>query len=434
MNNTYYWLHARSECENLGTKLYESNCKGFYVPYTFFDNEKTRESVKETILALRKEVILYNNYNLDFRPTMIPEIKLKENLAKSSRESAKNWERLLEKKQEATDRLKLFCDKKEKAIEYINENYERYLGLKSFLQEKENTRGIDNFFSQFLESKIKVLEFEFPFITLPPINDLSKYQDLSEMYELIVELNDFFFDYQKNKSKFKNSIYNVTLSMDDLKNNKTNIKKMVERINHFPNVAFWIVDYNELYSTKEHIRLLNSFLSQIAQEKQKVFFKFVGIFSNRLLRLINDNWYSIVRLNGYPGQNINLTALIPRTRRLLDPKNGDYLSLSKIGERFQEEYSCDCNMCKRNYIDSYKKASDFYLRDDPENSEYYKKYIGKAIVTKRQKLRGIQNQKISKHCFHNLELNMNLDFHEFCLKFEKSKNFTEWAKVYKEAV
>lgn len=428
MFNAYYRLQYKSELEYFREELQGSNCRGFYVPYHFFENNETRDALKESLSILGKEIVLYNDFYKEFRPTLIADSDLRRFVSKSDDPSS--WESIIEKKKLGLEKLRFLTDNPNNAMDYVNNQYSIYLDTKEFLENLQNRNELELFFFDFIQDPIEIKEFEFPYVPTFPLNSKVKHKDLEEIYNRTQLLNELFFNIQKEERKFKDCIFNITLSLPDLEKESSVYHDMIKRTTYFSNVSLWIIEFNEIYATRSQIMKVCDLVQQLSQSKNFFVCKFIGIFSNRMLRRYGSKLHSTIRLNGYPGQNLNLMTRIARTRKLVDPRSGSYLSIANIGEKFKEDYHCNCNICLDNEIYDYTAASEFYLSPNPEDSPYYRHLIGRAVKTKHKKIRNIQNRNIQSHCLANLEENLNLNQPDFYTKFKNAKNFDTWKKIY----
>ncbi|MFX1258664.1 MAG: hypothetical protein ACFFAN_12450 [Promethearchaeota archaeon] len=429
MNTIYYWLQNKFELEFLREQFRDSKCKGLYIPFNFFDNEKTKDAIKESLKILDKEIILYFNYNNDLRPKLFSDKQIMGRKRLSEKESEKR-RKVIEKKTEQLKYLYELCNIEE-ARKYIEQKYQKYLDIKEFLNNPiESDCDIDELFLEVIKHEMEIMDFEFPFITSPPTEIGSKEKGRELLY-LINEVNNNFSQIQRSNKRFKDSIFNICLSIEDLKIESENYENFLNLSRQFNNISLWIINFNEIYASKEHIKLVYDFLCNINKTNKICIVKYIGIFTNQLIKTIGNNLNSVIRLNGYPGQNINLLTPITRTRRLVDPISGNYLSHVNIAERFGKDFYCNCEICRHYNVINYETAYELYLREDAENSRFYKNYIGRARKTKHAKIRKIQNKFLLKHCFINTDTDLNLNLKDFRSKYRnRAKNFLFWDELY----
>ena len=435
MGRIYYSLQYRSQLDLLRSKLKESRYQGFYLPLRLFTNLNTRSKFIESLALLGRDVIITNNYWSKLRPSL-----LADEIICPPGSTNKHQIKDLKIKKDKMDYLKLLQDNSS-LLHYVQEEYSKYAAMKEFIlnkgEEKKKDPIDDLLFEESLNSSRQSIYFEFPFIPLGPFNlkpKNNKYE-VDALNKLIDKINGQLFTIQTSKKEYQNCIHTIPISLNLFEDQTAKVNDLIQKGMNFNRICLWIIDFNEHYATKKDINLLQSILVNF-EEKEEIILKYPGKFGNQFLTKLGPNYAEILRLNGFPGQNINLTFKKGSTRRFLDPQTGQFFSLNSIGEVLKSEIpkpmDCSCLICKNNNIRTYNKAKLVYLSNEPQDEDFFKYFIGKAIKTAPSKARKKQNELLLQHCFHNTDRIMNLEYNTFKSQFNSGNNCNEWFKIIDE--
>ncbi len=388
-------------------------CEGLYLPSNYFDSETEREERIEIIKLMNKNILFnfkYQKYRPPFR-------------ASEDKKIQKRYTEKIEFIRKLTDI--------ENAKRWVQEIYQNHQKSYNNLKDKE----IDDLLAELAEQGIpnvpNVDNFEFPFLVFPPEN----IKDYTELVGLFSKVNDNLFEIQNSDTQYNDCIYTICLSKEDLRDSSERMMNEVEKANSFSFIAIWIVNFNELYVTAEEIQAFYRFLNMIENGKTRIYLRFVGNLVERLCRFLGPKYYCILRLNGYPGNNINSIYGL-HTRRFVDPRSFDFLNQKSIKDKIGDSYHCNCDVCTGFEINSYQKAEDLFLQEEGlSSSPYYRNYIGKAHDAKyiEEKLRRIQNTHSLKHGFFQQNSIASKTFDEFRSVYTQINNFRFWNEIFEDA-
>jgi len=379
---------------------------------------------------INKNIILYDNYSSKLRPSLIPDEAIKRMDMPNEQK-----EKMIEQKRNKLEFLVKLTNINE-VKKLVEEEYKNYCQIKKDFSQmlQYSPMPFDSLFADY--KPVEVFEFQFPYISFPPINN--SLQELHEMYFILEKVNENFYKIQKNKDDFKNSFYSIPLMCYDINQETELFGLLKERMKVFKNIFIWIIDFNELYHTSNEIFNYCNFIDSLKSGKNKIFVQFIGIYTYQFLRNLGLAFSGIIRLSGYPGRNINIPAKTERTRRLVEPISFNFFNETGLSDALEkpaiqeQSFNCNCNVCKKFNVHTYKQALNIYLSGDPTKVPEYKKYHGRAKATLKDKIRKIQNENILKHCFFNVEQVLNLSFEDFKSMFSDTRFFEKWNEIYKK--
>ncbi|HME50701.1 MAG TPA: hypothetical protein VKM55_00655 [Candidatus Lokiarchaeia archaeon] len=428
MTGVYYWMQHQFELDLLKENLKNSACTGFHIPNDFFDNPKTKASLKESFALLGKEIQLDFDYASKLRPSLWP---LDSMLERTQEEKdLKKAKSDLKKKEEM-----IFSLKKMQLISecqtFVDSQYAQYQEVETFLNQPESCLNpIESLLFDNASPSISLGPFDFPFIPpLPPYNP-EKRDDLIEIENLITKVNENFFEIQSSDSRFQECFFNITISQHDLLEKTEYYLMTLDRAQDFSRIMLWIVDFNEIYVDKKFLNPFHDLLKNLKNEDKICVIKHAGIYTHHLLSNFGNQFSSIVHLDGYPGHNINILYRPQKNKRWFDPITGEFFNITNIGDRMDEKYHCTCEICASKRITSYNRAKGFFLGQEPEKSSDYTPYIGKAKKTAAIKIHKIQNRNLLKHCFFNIDHVLNMPLGEFKKQFVSSRLYSIWEPYY----
>ena len=364
MGGIYYKLQFKTELDNLIELLKNSQSEGFYVPFKFFDANKSKKALKEIFLLLNKKLIITNDSYKDLRP----DLRNIENIDNSlmDEKKAEDYAKKIEDNKKKMDFLSELANNKQKCEQLIKNEYNKYREIKEFLIKRGNGGPLDEFLFEG-KNDLNILEFEFPFIVIPQDSISERNDYIKKIQDLCIKLNHNFNEIQLENQVYIKSYTTFTFSKDDLKNRQSR-NKLLSGIKKFENVILWIVDCNELKLTKEEMCALINFLDLVIKLNINIILKFDGIFLDFIVKSRKfNNIKSVIRAEGYPGLNVNIPAQVSRSKRLFDPEDGDFLNLTSIAVKEYSNYNCDCKICKEYSIKNYKDASELYLNPSLKN-------------------------------------------------------------------
>lgn len=433
LSNIYYKLQYKTEIERLNLYLKQSLCKGFLVPkrHFFKEDKKTKqkqidESFIKSIESLNKEVILYKNYYND-RPYLIdPQTtslndETKEKLQKDYSSFVSDFQGAnLEKyfKKEISESIQI--------IDFV----EKYKNRPRTLIEKKLFKSHDKF---------KVSCFTIPFLPAIPIKISKKgsfFKKLNSINEkAIEELYNLSLKYVKTYN-LNNHIPIIVLNLEDYMKYHYDITEIIKKYEFFNKIGLWIVDFNEISASKKEMKEFYDIIEKFNSVFAKLFVFYIGVCSSRLIDKINPNIKKIIRISGYPGLNVNIPAMVPRTRRFYFQRNGRFYNDRGFSEDLLRKpslnYNCKCSSCYDFRIKSLQRAFDIYFQN-PVDVNAYNKFRGNAIKTLKEKLKTKQNIFLMNHNFYNVDRQLHSDLEKFTKEiFSTNLKMNNWELLKKK--
>lgn len=432
MPNIYYKIQYKTELEALNLELKKSKCKGLLIPKKHFFQinkedgcRKIDETYLKTLKSFNKKIILYENYHTK-RPSLLDPEKLKDDKSK------KDFKHKIEKfksKCNETD-LENFLKGELNDYQEIYSFYNHYISQEptSIVERKLYKDGLN----------FEISQFTIPYIPITPsksfgstkfFNDLAQYTNRTNI--ILNKLIDKHF----NIFNLENHLLTITLILDDYKKNPSSINNVIKNCAKFKSIGLWIIDFNEIdtKATKENINYYKEIISKFDELHSSLFIYYSGVYSSRLIEKINPEINNILRIDGYPGLNVNIEALVSRTRRFYYQGNGNFYNARSFAEKLltnhsKEKYDCNCLICLTYRIKDFEKAFNFFIKN-PKNNVVYKEFIGQAKKTKEKKLKAKQRIFLMRHNFHNLDHHLHLDYEEFKrLIFSTNFIMNNWKK------
>ena len=409
MSNIYYKIQFKSEIETLNLEIRKSKCKGLLVPKKhFFKRNKENNSNEidelylKTIQSLNKNIIIYENY-YSLRASLLDPSKSKDDDSKR---------KIFEKKEVYE---KIFSPSN---IEnYLLNETSDYLEIIKFVEIVDNNKKISEIEQKLFQKRenFKIESFTIPYLPKIPV----KYNDKSEYYRAICEfnsnaINNIELHIKKYLEKYDldNQIITITMIMEDYLNNKYDLNEILKQVEKFKKIGLWIIDFNDLLATRKEIDSYMKIVSFFNEKVPSLFLYYSGIYSSKLLEKIDPDINKIVRTSGYPGLNINIPSIAPRTKRFLYQGNGNFYNPNNFAKELLKKHiklksQCKCEICKNHKINNLKRIYDFYIQNPKDNPDYYE-YHGRADKTLEQKLKTKQNSFLIKHNFFNLDYQLHL--------------------------
>ncbi|MFX0140044.1 MAG: hypothetical protein ACFFDN_40755 [Candidatus Hodarchaeota archaeon] len=432
MSNIYYIIQFKSEIETLNLEIRKSKCKGLFLPKKhFFKKNKEDQSYEinepyfKTIQSLNKDIILYEKY-YSRRPFLIDPTKSKDDLK----------EKIFEKKEEFE---KLFKDSNIET--YFLSEITDYLEIISFTEILKNNRKISGIEKKLFQKRenFRIENFIIPYLPEIP----TSFFDKSEYYHTICESNSkaihnlklYIKKYLKSYD-LDNQIFTITLTIEDYLNGKCNLNAIIKDAENFKKIGLWIIDFNDIVASRKQIEIYNKIVSFFYEKTSSLFVYYSGIYSSKLLDRIDPNINKIVRISGYPGLNINIPSMAPRTKRFLYQGNGNFYNPNNFAQELLKKESrleshCNCEICINHKINKLERIFDFYIRNPKDNPDYYE-YHGRADKTLEQKLKTKQNSFLIRHNFYNLDHLLHLPLKKlYNFFFINNKGLQNWKEFIK---
>ncbi len=437
----FYRLKSPTDLADLNDSFSLSKCKGFYL---FLDNIQLNKKKKafskkttnylNTIKSLKKDIILTYDFNKKFnRPDYHSpnlnklnirrlEEKLRKNLiSKIKFEQEKEFfNTILKNNEEKIKELKKLEDKNY-CFTYFREIFDYYSKVKKYLE----FEGMGRFLTQSNRIKTNILGLEVPLIAN------YKFEELKDPYfkpiqDSITKINKHLVNFCKN-SRREELIYPLTVMTKDIKEKNQFYKIQLNYLKNFKKILIWVIDSNELYSTKENEKLYFNIVGELSKH-YTVLIKYVGIKQLQKYKKEISTVSIIFREDAYSGYNINIRryAKPSRTRNILDPKdikhkNDIGLSKGDLNAKFQ----CNCSICSINGIHTYKKVLDLYhLKRIEEDNKFSKEISPKREVKDEEKYKRKMSRRLQAKYrkIHNFETADNLifmDLDDFIKKYPK---------------
>lgn len=227
------------------------------------------------------------------------------------------------------------------------------------------TGGIKKLFGK--KENFQILGFTIPYIPVIQSSYGTKKKYNIELFKCNIKAINIFYDTTiklLKKHGLNNQYLTITLVLEDFINNYYSIPEMLKKCKPFNNVALWIIDFNGLTSTVKNIESLKKLIINFQKINSNLHIYYTGLYSTRLVEEIDSTISNFVRINGYPGLNINIPALIQRTKRFLFQDDGKFYNPSAFSEEFLKgsssiKYNCNCSVLKNSHLlpflsDSYK--------------------------------------------------------------------------------
>ena len=429
MPNIFYKIQFKTELEGLNLELKNSKCQGLLIPKKHFfkknkvtnKNEIDVQFVK-TLNSFDKKVILYENY-YRFRPSLMdPEdfTKVKDK----------------KKQQERYIAFKLKCNKEDIETYFLEEikEYNQIIAyVKKFLESRP-TEGIKKLFSK--KENFEILGFTIPYLPVIHSSYGTKKKYNIELFKCNIKATNIFYDTTKKflkKHGLDNQYFTTTLVLEDFIKNYKSIPDLLNRCKPFKNIALWFIDFNDLTSTVKKIENLKKLIILFQEINSNLQIYYTGLYSSRLVEKIDSTISNFVRINGYPGLNINIPAIVQRSKRFLFQDDGKFYNPTAFSEEFLKtsssiKYNCNCSVCSDFKIADFKKVFNFFI-DNPISNRDYDKFRGKAKKSLENKLKAKQNSFLMKHNFYNLDHQLHLKSEEFKdLMFKKNMGIKNWKK------
>ena len=414
MSNIYYKIQFKTEVNTLNIDLKNSKCLGFLIPKRLLVKRETKELDKnfiKTLKILDKKIILYENYytsqeNFETRPSLFNPNKSKDdNIIKSIKQQNIDFLKNCNQKD-----IQNFFEKE------INEYNEIIKGILEFTKEKPSSKIEEKLLKK--PKKFEILGYTIPFFVSVPYS-LKKKVYFNKYFRFIQEAQTIYEELiLKNNDSYKLNEQFLTIPInlkDYLSNNKILIENVLfKNCEKFKNIILWIIDFNDLYATKDQIKAYEEIIRSFNKKSVSLYIFCMGIFSNCLKLKINSNIKSIIRTNGYPGLNVNILARVKKTKRFYFQENGNFYNDNTIDDILRSKvikHKCDCRICKENKIKDLNKVKNYFIEDPTKNPDY-KKYIGRAKLTLQKKLRGLQNSFLFEHNFLNIDKQLNMSCKE----------------------
>ncbi len=433
MSNIYYKIQFKSEIETLNLELRKSKCKGLLIPKKhFFKRNKEKDSNEiddlylKTIQSLNKNIILYENYYSE-RPSLLDPSKSKDD----------NNKRKIFEKREVYQ--KIFNPKN---IEYYFLNkINNYLEIIKSVEILKNNKKFSEIEQKLFGKRedFKVETFTIPYLPVIP----TKYRSKNEYYHKLCEFNSNTRENIKllarkhlTKYELDNQIFTVTMTMEDYLNNKYDLNLVLKESEDFKKIGLWIIDFNDLIATRKEINSYRKLVSLFNEKASTLFIYYSGIYSSKVLDKLDPNINKIVRISGYPGLNINIPLMAPRTKRFLYQGNGSFYNPTNFAQELLKKQlrlktQCNCEICKNHKINNFKRIFDFYIQNPIDNPDYYK-FHGRADKTLEQKLKTKQNSFLIKHNFYNLDYQLHLTLKKFYGRvFINNNGLPNWKEFLK---
>jgi len=427
--NIFYKIQFKTELEGLNLELKNSKCQGLLVRKKHFfkknkitgKNEIDIQFVR-TIISFDKNIILYENY-YQFRPSLIdPE--------KFTKEKEKK------KFQERYDEFYSKCNNKDIETYFLQEisEYNQIIAyVKKFLKSSP-TGGIKKLYGK--KENFKILGFTIPYIPIIQSSYGTKKGYNIELFKCNIKATNIFYDTTiklLKKHELNNQYFTLTLVLEDFINNYYSIPNLLKRCKSFNNIALWIIDFNGLTSTVKNIESLKKLILNFQKINSNLHIYYTGLYSTRLVEEIDSTISNFVRINGYPGLNINIPAIIQRTKRFLFQDDGKFYNPTAFSEEFLKtsssiNYNCNCSVCSDFKIANFEKVFNFFI-DNPISNRDYDEFRGRAKKSLENKLKAKQSSFLMKHNFYNLDRQLHMKREEFKdLMFKKNLGIKNWKK------
>ena len=430
MPNIFYKIQYKTELETLNLELKNSKCNGLLIPKKLFlktkqenDQKEIDETFVKTIKSFNKKIILYKNYH-SLRPSLVDPNKL---IDKKHKEKATKKYEKFKNKCNLKDTEKYF-------LKEINEYNEIIKFTEHYLKEKPKS---------IIESRLFKgnPNFEINKIILPYIPSIpEKFNRKSDFHNKLIQLTnkktqilDNVINKYLNKYDLVNQLYTITLSLEDYKNNPNCINALLRKSEKFRNVGLWIIDFNDVNknTTKKPISHYHDIISKFNNLNISLFIYYSGAFSVRLIEKINPEINNIIRIDGYPGLNVNIPARVTRSRKFYYQNNGNFyneinFSNTFLRKKVKEKYKCNCLVCSEYNIKDFRRVLNFFIAN-PKDNDDYAEFIGRAKKTKEKKLRAKQKVFLMRHNFHNLDRHLNMNKQDFKdLIFKSNYELENW--------
>ncbi len=429
MPNIFYKIQFKTELEGLNLELKNSKCQGLLIPKKHFFkrnkvtnlNEIDAQYVK-TLNSFDKKIILYNNY-YQFRPSLMdPEDFTQEKDKKNAKEKFNTF--------------KLKCNKEDIVsyfLEEIKEYNEIIAYVKNFLKSSP-TEGIKKLYGK--KENFEILGFTIPYTPIINSSYNAKKKYNIDLFKCNRRAADIYYDTTikfLKKHGLDNQFFTITLILEDFINNCYRIPDLLTKCKPFKNIGLWVIDFNGLNSTVKKIENLKKLIINFQEIDSNLQIYYAGLYSSRLVEKIDSKISNFVRINGYPGLNVNIPAIAKRTKRFLFQDDGNFYNPTAFAETFLKKsssikYNCTCSICSNYKIINFKKVFNFFV-EDPISNRDYDEFIGRAKKSLGNKLKAKQNSFLMKHNFYNLDHQLHMKREEFKdLMFKKNLGIKNWKK------
>jgi len=437
----FYRLKSPTDLADLNDSFSNSMFEGFYL---FLDNiqfkkkktafNKKSKNYLNTVKSLKKNIILTYDFNKKFNrpdyhsPSLNKltirrfEEKLRKNpiYEKEFEEEKEFFNTILKNNEEKIKELKKLENKKY-CLTYLKEILNYYSEVKNYLE----SEGIERFMTQSNRSKTNILGLEVPLIANYKIEEL-KDPYFKPIQDSITKINSHLVNFCRNR-RIEEFIYPLTVMTNDIKEKNQFFKTQLTNLTNFKKILIWVIDSNELYSTRENKQLYFDIVGKLSK-KHHVLIKYVGIKQLQKYKKELNRVSIIFREDAYSGYNINIQryAKPKRTRNILDPKdikhkNDRDLSKGDVNAEFQ----CNCSICSNYRVNTYKKALDLYhLKRIEEDDEFSEEISPKREVKDEEKYKRKMSRRLQAKYrkIHNFETANNLifmDLDDFIKKYPK---------------
>lgn len=413
LSTIYYKLQYKTEIERLNLYLKSSPCKGFLVPKRhFFKKDKITNQKQvdkpfiKSIETLNKEIILYKNYYND-RPYLIDpqtdslDEDLYEKLESDFRSFILNFQ---------GNKLEDYF--KEEISEYIQiiDEVENYTNRPRNLIEKKLFESHDNF---------KISCFIIPFLPTIPIHIINQnpfFEELNNVNEKAINQLYNLTLKHSNTYNLDNHIITVTLNLKDCMNKTYDINKIIKKYEKFNKIGLWVVDFNEITASNNEIKHFYDIVNKFSENFKELYIFYVGVYSFRLINKINPDIKKVIRISGYPGLNVNIPAIAPRTRRFYFHNSGMFYNDQGFSKDLLRKrnlaYNCNCSSCTNFNISTLQRAFDIYFQN-PVDINAYNQFRGNAKKTLKSKLKTKQNVFLMNHNFYNIDRQLHYNLVSF---------------------
>ncbi len=427
MPNIFYKIQFKTELEGLNLELKKSKCQGLLIPkkHFFKKDKQTGKNYIDThfvrvLSSFDKKVILYENY-YNYRPSLVNPA----NIAKK-----KDKKKLQNKFNEFKSR----CNEKDIETFFLKElsEYNDIITLVNKFTSSKPVSGIKKLFGE--KQNFEILGFTIPYIPIIQSSYGIKKGYFMDLAECNSKAIDIFYNITiklLKKQNLDNQYFTLTLVLEDFIENIYSIPNILKKCAPFTKVALWIIDFNEINSTRKEIEYFKKLILNLQENTPALFIYYTGLYSTRLVEKISPKISNFIRINGYPGLNINIPAIIQRTKRFLFQENGKFYNPSAFSSEFLTtstpiKYSCKCSVCNDFKINDFEKAYNFFV-NNPIYNEDYNEFRGRAKKFLENKLKAKQNSFLMKHNFHNLDYQLHMKREDFkSLMFSKNNGINNW--------
>ncbi len=436
--NSFYRLKSPTDLADLNDSFSRSSFSGFYL---FIDNikihgkkltlDKKSKNYLKTIKSLKKNIILSFDFNTKLNRPFYYSPNIQESNKKQLKQKLYNgdiskqeynddiesFELILKRNKDKIKELKNL-EKEANCISAFDEIHNAYLAIKKYLEYE----GLDRFMKSSNRKRTKIIGFEVPIIANFPIEE-STDPYLKSIQESINKINSKLVILCKKKSK--DFIYPLTLMTKDLEDKNVFFNTQFEYLKEFKTIIIWIIDSNELYSSREKMQLYFNFID-VLRKKYQIYVKYIGIKQLQKYKKSMKNVSIIFREDAYSGYNINIrrSAKHKKTRNLLDPndiKHKNDKDLLKMDE--DSDFHCSCSFCSEKGIKTYKDVINWFYSDElinqPDLSEKLspKRNVKDEEEYKFRKLRRYQAMFRKIHNFETADSLIFLKLDAFIRKY-----------------